>query len=80
MKWKWNKGTFVAVIAIMSISFIYSGIKSKQLSKKIEEEKLKVYLERLSLLALEKLEKKDKRAIDALKEALNIIEGEMQGY
>ena len=45
MKWKWNKGTFVAVIAIMSISFIYSGIKSKQLSNKIEEETLKACAE-----------------------------------
>ena len=44
-----------------------------------EEEKLRVYLERLKVLAEEKLSGK-KTAIQALKESLNIIEGEMLGY
>ena len=44
-----------------------------------EEEKLKVYIERLKVLSLEKLTQK-KTAIEALKESLNIIEGEMTGY
>jgi len=44
-----------------------------------EEEKLKVYLERLKVLAEEKLDNKV-TAIQALKESLNIIEGEMTGY
>lgn len=44
-----------------------------------EEEKLKFYLERLRILASEKLENKT-TAIQALKESLNIIEGELIGY
>jgi len=45
-----------------------------------EEEKLRHYLEKLKVLAEEKLGVKDKTAIQALKEALNYIEGEMIGY
>ncbi|QSZ41186.1 hypothetical protein GJV85_03345 [Sulfurimonas aquatica] len=45
-----------------------------------EEEKLLYYLEKLKVLSLEKLEDKNKSAIEALKESLNIIEGEMIGY
>lgn len=44
-----------------------------------EEEKLQVYIERLKVLSLEKLSQ-NKTAIEALKESLNIIEGEMTGY
>jgi len=44
-----------------------------------EEEKLKFYLERLKLLAEEKLTNKT-TALQALKESLNIIEGELIGY
>ena len=44
-----------------------------------EEEKLKVYLERLKLLAEEKLDN-NISAMQALKESLNIIEGELTGY
>lgn len=44
-----------------------------------EEEKLKVYLERLKVLAEEKLDNKI-TAMQALKESLNIIEGELTGY
>ena len=45
-----------------------------------EEEKLQVYLKRLKVLTLEKLQDKNKSAISALKEALHIVEGEMLGY
>jgi hypothetical protein len=45
-----------------------------------EEEKLKVYLERLQKLALEKVKEKKITAIAALKESLHYIEGEMTGY
>lgn len=45
-----------------------------------EEEKLTIYLERLKILSLEKLEDKKTTALTALKEALNYIEGEMIGY
>ncbi len=45
-----------------------------------EEEKLKLYLERLKQLALEKIKDKNISAIRALKESLNYIEGEMTGY
>ena len=44
-----------------------------------EEEKLKVYLERLKVLAEDRLDK-NTTAMQALKESLNIIEGEMVGY
>ena len=44
-----------------------------------EEEKLMVYIERLKLLSLEKLGQ-NKTAMQALKESLNYIEGEMTGY
>jgi len=44
-----------------------------------EEEKLKVYLEKLKVLSEEKLDGKI-TAIQALKESLNIIEGEFIGY
>jgi len=44
-----------------------------------EEEKLKVYLERLKILAQEKLDQKT-TAMQALKESLHIIEGELLGY
>jgi len=45
-----------------------------------EEEKLKVYLERLKQLSFEKIKEKDVTALQALKESLNYIEGEMTGY
>lgn len=45
-----------------------------------EEEKLTFYLEKLKILALEKLKEDQKSAIKALKESLHIIEGEMRGY
>ena len=45
-----------------------------------EEEKLKVYLEKLQKLSLEKIKEKNLSAIAALKESLNYIEGEMIGY
>ena len=44
-----------------------------------EEEKLKFYLERLKALAEEKVANKT-TAMQALKESLNIIEGELIGY
>jgi len=45
-----------------------------------EEEKLKVYIERLHVLSTEKLDNNKMTAIKALKESLNIIEGELIGY
>ena len=45
-----------------------------------EEEKLKFYLEKLQTLAKENLSKENTSAIEALKEALNYIEGEFIGY
>ena len=45
-----------------------------------EQEKLDYFLEKLKALALEKLEQSDKTALDVLKEAINYIEGEFQGY
>lgn len=45
-----------------------------------EAEKLAVYLDKLKALAEEILERKETTAIQALKEALHYIEGEMIGY
>lgn len=45
-----------------------------------EEEKLQVYLEKLKVLALEKIASRKTDAITALKESLEYIEGEMIGY
>jgi len=45
-----------------------------------EEDKVKLYIQRLEVLALEKVNVKKVSAITALKEALHIIEGEMVGY
>lgn len=45
-----------------------------------KEELLNIYLEKLRLLSLEKLHEKEISVIQALKESLNYIEGEMSGY
>ncbi len=45
-----------------------------------EEEKLKLFLHRVNIIALEKLDDKNKSAMQALKEALHMIEGEFVGY
>ncbi len=39
---KWNKGTLLAVLAILIISISYSSIKHRQLSNKVKEEQLRV--------------------------------------
>jgi hypothetical protein len=45
-----------------------------------EEEKLTIYLEKLKIISAETLRDKNITALQALKEALNYIEGEMVGY
>jgi len=45
-----------------------------------QEELLKLYLEKLRLLALEQLSTKDTSVIEALKASITYLEGEMQGY
>lgn len=45
-----------------------------------KEELLNLYLEKLRVLSLEKLNESDMSVIEALKEAILYIEGEMQGY
>ncbi|CAI6151889.1 MAG: hypothetical protein SPLUMA2_SPLUMAMAG2_00241 [uncultured Sulfurimonas sp.] len=45
-----------------------------------DEQKLEIYLERLRVLALEKIQEKKADAMTALKESLHIVEGEMLGY
>lgn len=45
-----------------------------------QSELLESYLEKLRHLALEKLQERDISVIEALKEAILYIEGEMQGY
>jgi hypothetical protein len=45
-----------------------------------KEELLNIYLEKLRLLSLERLQDKNISVMQALKESLNYIEGEMRGY
>lgn len=45
-----------------------------------KEELLELYLEKLRLLALERLEDTNMSVIEALKESIVFLEGEMQGY
>ena len=44
------------------------------------EELLNFYLEKLRQISLEKLNEKDSTVLEALKEAIIFIEGEMTGY
>ena len=44
------------------------------------EELLKIYLQKLNELAFERLRERSLTPLEAIKEALNYIEGEMQGY
>ena len=45
-----------------------------------QEELLDLYLEKLRLLSLEKLNNDDISVIEALKRSITYLEGEMQGY
>lgn len=45
-----------------------------------QEELLDLYLEKLRLLCLEKLQESDSSIIEALKASILYLEGEMQGY
>jgi len=45
-----------------------------------QEELLDLYLEKLRLLCSEKLKESNISVIDALKESILYLEGEMQGY
>lgn len=45
-----------------------------------KEELLNLYLEKLRLYALEKIEQNDASVLEALKDALTYLEGEMTGY
>ncbi len=45
-----------------------------------QEELLNLYLEKLRVLALEKLEDNKLSVMEAIKESIVYLEGEMQGY
>ena len=45
-----------------------------------EKEKLQIYIKELEKLAIERIEDRNISAIDALREALNFVEGQFQGY
>ena len=45
-----------------------------------QEELLDLYLEKLRLICLEKLQEEQSSVIEALKASLVYLEGEMQGY
>jgi hypothetical protein len=45
-----------------------------------QEELLKIYLKKLQEEAFIRLKERDLSPLEAIKEALNYIEGEMQGY
>lgn len=57
--------------------YLFNFNKGKIMS---QEELLNLYLEKLRVLALEKIEENNLSVIDALKESLIYLEGEMQGY
>ncbi len=45
-----------------------------------ESEKLKIYLEKIKEIATYAVQNNNSSAIDALKEAIHFVEGEMIGY
>ncbi|MBT5934803.1 hypothetical protein [Sulfurimonas sp.] len=45
-----------------------------------DEENLKIYLKKLEKLAYERLKERKITPLEAIREALNYIEGEMKGY
>lgn len=45
-----------------------------------KEERLKIYLLKLEEQAYERLKERDITPLEAIKEAIHYIEGEMQGY
>lgn len=45
-----------------------------------DEENLKIYLKKLEELAYERLQERNITPLEAIREALNYIEGEMKGY
>ncbi len=45
-----------------------------------QEELLRLYVEKLHLLAQERLQERNMSVIEALQDALTYLEGEMQGY
>lgn len=45
-----------------------------------QEELLNLYLEKLRLLCMQKLKEQDVTVMDALKDSIVYLEGEMQGY
>ncbi len=45
-----------------------------------DEELLKVYIQKIQEEALQRLKERNIAPLDAIREALNMIEGEMQGY
>lgn len=45
-----------------------------------EEELLNLYLEKLRILSLEKIKERKLSVVEALKESILYLEGEMQGY
>lgn len=45
-----------------------------------DEKALDIYLKRLEEIAKERLKDLNIRPLEAIKQALNVVEGEMQGY
>ncbi|MBN2816931.1 MAG: hypothetical protein JXQ67_09620 [Campylobacterales bacterium] len=45
-----------------------------------QEQNLQIYIEKLHIIALERMQERGLSPIEALKEAINVIEGEMKGY
>ena len=55
-------------------------LQPTQRSTMNKEELLNLYLEKLRLLSMQKLEEKNISVIETLKESIIYLEGEMQGY
>ena len=59
---------------------LFNIIKEKKGKIMHDEENLKIYLKKLEELAYERLRERNITPLEAIREALNYIEGEMQGY
>jgi len=60
--------------------YFYTMIKYIQRNQMNQEELLNLYLEKLRVMSFEKLEDDTFSVIEALKESIVYLEGEMQGY
>lgn len=72
------KNIFSLKISIKCVTIIHHYIRRSEMN---QQELLNLYLEKLRLIALEKMDENSNLSIiEALKEGLIYLEGEMRGY